>query len=224
MSKYTTQIRFICEIYGRKVVESWFKDYNLEDYLTPEEIGVIELRGTWNKDKLAEKIVDHYFMREIGFDTPALFKHYVKVTMQEIMESKLPLIYSASIKYDPMVNVDFTETYEQEHQDNDKSNGSSTNNGSSLSVNSDTPQGQISKSEILQGKFASQTGASEGTNTTTDESNTNRNGTLKSTRTQRGNSGALTTGQGLIKQYRDIIISVDKDIINELNQLFIGIY
>ena len=154
MSKYTIELRKVCDIYTRKEVENWFKDYNLEDYLSQEEIDIINQRGTWNKDKLAKKIVNHYFMHEIGQETPTLFKHYAKITMEEIMESKLPLIYSTSIKYDPMVNVDFTEKFERdiegssENQDNSSSNSetsgnsssNSSNNSSGLVVNSDTPQ------------------------------------------------------------------------------------
>ena len=71
---------------GRDEVENWFKSYNLEDYLTNEQITVLSKENIWTKDKLAKMIVDHYFMREIGFETPALFRHYAKVTMQEIME------------------------------------------------------------------------------------------------------------------------------------------
>lgn len=71
---------------GRDEVENWFKSYNLEDYLTQEQITVLSKENIWNKDKLARMIVDHYFMREIGFETPTLFRHYAKVTMQEIME------------------------------------------------------------------------------------------------------------------------------------------
>lgn len=71
---------------GRDEVESWFKSYNLEDYLTAEQITVLSKENIWSKDKLAKMIVDHYYMREIGFETPALFRHYAKVTMQEIME------------------------------------------------------------------------------------------------------------------------------------------
>ena len=111
MSKYTFELRRVIDFFDRNTVEGWFKDYELTDYLTQDEIDVIEERGTWSKDKLAKKIVDHYFMREIGFETPALFRHYVKVTMNEIMEQKLPLIYSASIEYDPLVNVDYSETF-----------------------------------------------------------------------------------------------------------------
>ena len=113
MSKYTIELRKVCDLYGRNEVESWFKDYNLSYYLRPDEIESIENAGIWSKDRLATKIVDHYYMRELGLETPALFKHYAKVYMQEIMERKLPLIYSTSIKYDPLVNVDYSEVYDR---------------------------------------------------------------------------------------------------------------
>ena len=86
MSRYTTELRFIVENTSLEEVESWFEDYELEDYLTPEEIAVINDRGTWTKEKLAKMIVEHYWMREVGLETVGLFKHQVKVTMQEIME------------------------------------------------------------------------------------------------------------------------------------------
>lgn len=220
MSKYTTELRFVCATYGRLIVENWFKDYELSDYLTEEQIRVIEEAGLWNKTKLARKIIDHYYMREIGFETPTLFKHYAKVFMQEIMERKLPLIYSNSIKYDPLVNVDYTETFERESSGNASS--SSTNNGSGLAVNSDTPQGQISKSAILGGQYASSTGASESTSSIEDESNTSNN--EEYTKRVKGNSGVSATAQKMIYQFRENIIAIDEDIIKELDKLFMGIY
>ena len=100
MAKYTFELRELFEplkfnppLFTREEVERWFKDYDLYDYLTIEQVKVIEEFNVWNKDKLARKIVDHYYMRESGFETPALFKHYAKVEMQEIMEEYLPLIY-----------------------------------------------------------------------------------------------------------------------------------
>lgn len=86
MATYSIELRKVCDLYGRNEVENWFKSYNLEDYLTNEQITVLSKENIWSKDKLARMIVDHYFMREIGFETPALFRHYAKVTMQEIME------------------------------------------------------------------------------------------------------------------------------------------
>lgn len=216
MSKYTIELRKVCFLYGRDEVESWFKDYNLSYYLRPDEIESIENSGLWNKDRLASKIVDHYFMREIGLETPALFKHYAKVYMQEIMERKLPLIYSLSIKYDPLVNVDYTETYNRGIE----SNGTSSNNASGLSVSSDTPQGQIKKSKILAGAYASATGASE-----TESSSNDSNTTLENyTKKVKGNSGVSATAQRMIQQYRENIIAIDEQIIEELDKLFMGLY
>lgn len=220
MSRYTTELRLIVQNTSLEEVQSWFKDYELSDYLTEEEIAVIEERGTWNKDKLAELIVDHYWMHEIGLETVALFKHQVKVAMREIMEEKLPLIYSASLKYDPLVNVDFTETYQAENSEN--TTGSTDGNADGLNVNSDTPQGQISKEAILGGSYASSTGASEGTSHSEDERETT--GSNSYTRTQKGNSGSLTTAQALVQQYRKNIIMINRDIVNDLANLFMQIY
>lgn len=216
MSKYTFELRRVIDFFDRNTVEGWFKDYELTDYLTQDEIDVIEDRGTWSKDKLAKKIVDHYFMREIGFETPALFKHYVKVTMNEIMEQKLPLIYSASIEYDPLVNVDYSETFER--RIDNTSSGSDSSTG--LTINSNTPQGQISKAEILTGKYASNTQGGESTATNSQTGATEEG----STKTVKGNSGVSATAQRMIQQYRENIIAIDKDIINELNDLFMGLY
>ena len=58
MSRYTTELRLIVENTSLEEVESWFEDYELEDYLTPEEIAVINDRGTWTKEKLAKMFED----------------------------------------------------------------------------------------------------------------------------------------------------------------------
>lgn len=229
-SVYTVQLRQLVTggHYTREEVEGWFKDYELTDYLTQDEIDVINERGTWTKDKLAKRIVDHYWMREIGLETPALFEHHAKVLMQEIMEEKLPLIYSASIKYDPLVNVDYTETFDAEraNQGEATSQGTSTGSTSGLTVQSDTPQGQIDKDEILAGKYASSTGASEAedTSTTTGNTTSNENGTESYTKRIKGNSGVSATAQKMVEQYRENIIAINRDIINDCNVLFMGLY
>lgn len=227
MAKYTLELRELFEpikfnppLYTRSEVESWFKDYELSDYLTTEQISVIENNNMWTKDKLAKKIVDHYYMRELGFETPALFKHYAKVTMNEIMERYLPLIYSANINYDPLVNVDYTETFNRSADSTNS--GTSNSNTSGLTVNSDTPQKQINKTEILSGKYASSTGANE----VADETNTSSSGETNEEYTKRvkGNSGVSATAQKMVEQFRENIVNVDSDIIKELNTLFMGLY
>ena len=209
LQNYTMNLyEIINNFYTRSEVESWFKDYELEDFLTQEQINVITESGLWNKDKLATKIVDHYLFSQIGFETMALFKQRVKITMKEIMESKLPLIYSSAIQYDPLVNVDYTETFERSIENQGNSSG--------LNVGSDTPQGQIVKQEILQGKYASGTNASEAEA----ENNTDENYTKR----VKGNSGVSATAQRMVQQFRDNIRAIDKEIIDELEDLFMIIY
>ena len=220
MASYTIELRNIVKTYGMETVKEWFMDYDLSDYLTEEEIAVITARGVWDKEKLAERIINHYAMREIGFETPSYFAMKAKVLMSEIMEEKAPLIYSASIKYDPLVNVDFVETYDEDSTG--KSNSSSSNNGSGVNINSDTPQGKISKSAILNGEYASATSASESNNTTDDSTNTE--GKQHYVKTTKGNSGVSATAQALIKQYRDVIRAVNTEIVYQLEPLFMGIY
>ena len=220
MSKYTFELREVISTFGRDEVKNWFSDYNLSDYLTPEEIQVIEDKGVWSKDQLAERILDHYFMREIGTDAIGQFMLFVKDQMREIMETYAPIIYSASIKYDPLVNVNYSETYSG--TTGASSNSRSNSNGSGLTVNSDTPQGQINKNEILQGKYASSTGANETENNVNDTSESN--GKEDYIKTIKGNSGVSATSQAMIKQYRDVIRAVNTEIVYELEPLFMGIY
>lgn len=232
MASYTMELRKVIEYFGREEVENWFKDYDLTHYLTPTQIEQITKFNVWSKDRLATKIVDNYYMREIGFETPALFKHYAKIEMKKIMERYLPKIYSNFLEYDPLSNVDFTETYTREiagqSQNQGSSNSTSQNNASGLNVNSDTPQGQISKTNILNGAYASQTNASETESKIEDNTTTENQGTSNTietfTRHEEGDNGVIITNQRLVKEYREIIVAIDEEIINELNCLFMGIY
>ena len=232
MASYTMELRKVIKLFGREEVENWFKDYDLSHYLTPTQIEQMTKYNVKSKDRLATKIVDNYYMREIGFETPALFKHYAKIEMKKIMERYLPKIYSNFLEYDPLSNVDFTETYTREiagqTQNQGTSNSTSQNNASGLNVNSDTPQGQISKQAILGGSYASQTNASETESAIEDNTTTENQGTSNTietfTRHEEGDNGVIITNQRLVKEYREIIVAIDEEIINELNCLFMGIY
>ena len=218
MSKYTTNFKTLIDmkIFTKEDLKSWFTDYDLTDYLTQEEIDTILITGVWDPVRLADKIIDHYYFRDFGFETPAMFKHYAKITMREIMESKLPLIYSAAVKYDILVNVDYHETLTRENRVNTTEQASADG----LTVYSDTPQGQISKSEILSGKFASNVSANEGDTNST--SNSNQNETYD--KHVKGNSGVSATAQAMVKQFRENIRAIDYEIIKELNELFMGLF
>lgn len=216
MAKYTMEIRELISTFGEDEVKGWFKDYELSDYLTADEIQVIEDRGCWNKDQLAQRIIDYYYTREIGSDAIGSFILFTKNKMREIMETYAPLIYSASIKYDPLVNVNYTESLQRETAGSSSSSSSS----SDLGINSDTPMGQINKSDILNGKYASSTVGNEGSSNGIGQSS----GTENYTKHVEGNSGVSATAQKMVEQYRENIRALNSEIVEDLEPLFISVF
>lgn len=233
MAKYTIELRKIIDLYSRSEVESWFKDYELSDYLTTEQIATISNANVWSKDKLAKKIVDNFYTREIAFETPALFEFKAKVKMSNIMDKYLPLIYTNSLSYNPLedINVNASESRIINNTNTNSltsnSTSSNTNSGSGLLVNSNTPQGQISKTNILNGEYATNTSANENTNTSsiTDTSTSSTNGTNNTTETlTKSNSGNNRSKQELLLEYRKTILNIDEMILKDLNDLFFGLW
>lgn len=232
MASYTVELRTVCEIYDRDIVEGWFKSYNLEDYLLPEQIEQINKYKIFSKDRLAKQIVDRFYMREIGQETPALFAHFAKVKMEEIMQEKLPLIYTMSLNYDPLINVDYTETFtrtaEGTAENTGISNSNSNSQSSGLNINNNTPQTKITKQDLDSGLYASNTSQSDTEGIINDTTNTNsntKNNTLEEyTRNFKGNQGISATYQRMIQLFRENIVALNKDIFNELNSLFMGLY
>jgi hypothetical protein len=224
MAKYTMELRELISTFGEDEVKSWFMDYNLSDYLTPAEIAVIEEKGVWSKEQLADRIITHFKMREIGADSTGMFILNCKDLMAEVMETYVPLIYSAAIKFDPLVNVDYTEMFDRTSSNVSSSKSNSKNNGSGLTVSSDTPQGEISKENILKGKYATSTNANETENSITDTSDNQGTGAENYTKRVKGNSGVSANAQALIQQYRDYVRALNTEIVYKLEPLFMGLY
>lgn len=228
MAKYTMELRKIVNIFGRDEVESWFSSYNLADFLTPEQIAQIQKYNVWSKEKLASQIVDHYFMREIGFETPALFKHYAKLTMNELMGSYLLKIYTQFLEYDPLSSVDYTEEYTREIEGSSEgsSNSNSQNSAEGFNINNDTPQKRITKQELDSGIYASSTNQSETSSQIQDETNTEASSKTveKYTHSMKGDNGVIVTNQYLVRQFRELATNFNLEIINDLNKLFMGLY
>lgn len=232
MGNYTISLRQICEIYNRDEVENWFKSYELSDFLTNEQILQIQKYKVWTKEKLAKMIVDHYYMREIGFETPYLFRHYAIFTMNEIMEKYLLKIYTKFLEYDPLSSVDYVEEYIREIDNNQKSNGKSNSNSNSsangLSILNDTSQKKITKQDLNSGLYASSVSQSDTSSKIQDETNTENSGTSKTiekyTHSMKGDNGVIVTNQYLIREFRELAQNFNLEIINELNSLFMGLY
>lgn len=236
MATYTMELRKVIEYYGREEVESWFSSYELSDFLTPEQISQINKYNVWSKEKLAKQIVDHYYMREIGFETPALFSHYAKVTMNEIMGAYLLKIYTQFLEYDPLSSVDYVEEYTREidSEQNTSSSGSSSSNSSNsaegLNINNNTPQTNITKQNLNSGIYASEVNQSSTSseiedNTSTESSGNGTSSTIERyTHSMKGDNGVIVTNQYLVREFRELATNFNLEIINELNKLFMGLY
>ena len=87
MSKYSTEVRFICET-AAGLIES--KGYNDVESIIDKAVGSIFESDIpfFDNDygiKLEKKILRHYYTREIGLETVGLWKLQLNTTMKEIM-------------------------------------------------------------------------------------------------------------------------------------------
>lgn len=171
-------------------------------------------------------------MREIGLETPELFKHYAKVFMQEIMESKLLKIYTLFLEYDPLSSVDYVEEYTRQIEGNSNnegiSNSNSNSNSSGLNINNDTPQKRTTRQDLDTGVYANNVSQSDTTSQIIDNTQTNSHGITntveKFTHSMKGDNGVIVTNEYLIREFRENIVAVNKEVIDELNPLFMGLY
>lgn len=162
-----------------------------------------------------------------------MFEHYAKATMNEIMEKYLLIIYSKFLEYDPLSSVDFVEEYtrtiDSTTSATGKSNSESNSNSSGLGISNDTPQTNITKQNLEAGLYASNVTQSDSEATANDTTETESEGSgntvEKYTHSMKGDNGVIVTNQYLVREFRELAISIDEEIINELNKkLFLCIY
>ena len=126
MSKYTTEVRYICETYAEldesvgydridEVIEK-----AIPKIFKTQEIPMFEGESDEHRTLLFKKILLHYYTREIGYETVGLWKLKLNQKLMEIMPYYNQLYESELIKFDPLKNVDVTKTHEGEYNDDEK--------------------------------------------------------------------------------------------------------
>lgn len=199
------------------------------------------------REELNDKILNYYKYREIGFETVGRFLDELEISMKEIMPYYNQLFFSADQDYNIIYNVDYQRTINRDLSGNTSSNTSSnatdttstdtSTTSQSKHISSDTPQNQLSitNKQIDSVDYANQADWNKDdttqTGTTSGSANTTATGTgsnqeLESTiETTKGNFG-VTSAQDLIKKYREIIINIEQQIINDprIKELFMLIY
>lgn len=221
MSKYTITIK--------NLIDNGF-DFKMTDYPIFDE----EYRDTLNQN-----ILNHYYEEEIGLETPALFRHYLNTRLNIIMP-KYNILYNAQKEYALNVfnNVNLREELTRTADSASATQSSSTSSGSTTSTATtsgknlfqDTPQGRITQTDIDAQTWAS--------NVTFDVTK-NNGGNQSSSSITDNSSGSGSANEHYVKtligvdkgQYGDAykkivsnIVSIDELIINELADLFMGIY
>lgn len=110
MSKYTTEVRFICEESSGLKNSKGYSD--VDTILTHACPKIFDFDfPIFNEDYrivLEKKILKHYYVREICCETVGLWKLYLSTRLNEIMPYYNKLYESLDIKYNPINDVDLT--------------------------------------------------------------------------------------------------------------------
>lgn len=202
MSKYTITIK--------KLIDNGFQ-FNLNSYPIFDE----NYRSTLNK-----KILDHYLMSEIGLETPALFNHYLGSKLNEIMPYYNTLYKKqTSLLNNLENNVNVTETFNRDVSNETTGETSSSGNGKTLFE--DTPQGYLVQAEMDEMTHASNINFSKSDDTAS--SNSSGNSTENYIKSVVGNNGKYY-GAEVLNQIKNNLLNIDVMIINDLSDLFMGIF
>lgn len=157
--------------------------------------------------------------REIGYETPQLFVFALNRKMKEIMPKYNEMYKTLTFTYDVEHNINMNETFT--HSVTDTNNNTATITDSSNNYQSVLPNQKITKADVEAGAYISEADIADGS--TTNQSNGGGTRTETYTKTQLGRTPSFTFGTEL-KMYRDNILNIDMDIINELENLFICLW
>lgn len=251
MSKYTTEVRYICEVnsgltegsVADYIANSWKKIFDFDFPIWDEQY----------RSVLCTKILKHYYTREIGLETVGLWKLKLDTKMNEIMPFYNELYESTTFKYNPLYDADYykttkgTDVGENNRAGQSNTVNNSTNNtvydetgensGENKRVNkfSDTPQGGLVGIEDDNYLTNVTIEENEGENSYSKNGhNLNTvNGSIAGTESETGNFNTTKDyidhvfgkfpGRSYakdIREYRENLLNIDMQIIDELKDLF----
>lgn len=225
----------------RHLVESGIKvwDFDYPSYYKGEQ-----------KKTFEQKVLDHFWCRQIGMETPGRWLHYFRTRIREIMPYYIQLYESEALMRaidDPFGNVDIVETFEQESSGESSGTSRTENTGNSSGSESEdrktienherkfsnTPQGSIENLDNYLTEANVETADDgelldkyhEASTSATSEgvSSGTESAQVKHTLTRKGNQGVNTYAHDM-NELRQTFLNIDLYIINELNDLFLMVY
>lgn len=186
MSKYTTEVRFICEsksgleISGNSgdvdniIANSWNKIFTSKAPFFDENY----------RSVLCQKILKHYYLREICCETVGIWTLWMNTRLEEIMPYYNQLYESAKIEFNPMHDVDLTRKHERNVEGTSKEDGTrtqttketreDTNTSTKTQTSNETREGTSDGSRKLTGNRDTDTNSNGTRNTTNASDETKR--------------------------------------------------
>lgn len=250
MSKYTTEVRFICET-ASGLGES--KGYADVDTIITNAIPKIftftfPIFDENYRTVLEKKILKHFYTREICEETVGLWKLRLDAKLNEIMPYYNKLYNSELLEFNPLYTANLTRKKKTDYDSNrntsnngtvkstSESNGSdtSTNSNDKIDLYSDTPQGSLTGVEnetyltnarktTDSGNSSSSTSNSTTGNVTNSDSGTDAlNSTEDYLETVIGFEGS--NASDLLIKYRDTFLNIDMMVIGDLESLFFQLW
>ena len=230
MSKYTTQIRWIVEsltpdsanlTIDQRIDKAAPLIFNFNFPIFEESYRPI----------LEHKILLHYYMREIGQETVALWKLSLNERLNLIMPYYNTLYTALQNKYKIMSDVDLEELYLGNRDETGNfagtTNANASDNGSTSgqTMSSDFPQAAVVGSKDYYSGSTESTADSN--NTTTSETKTDNTNKITTDDnhilTKTGMTGMRTRGQ-ILADYTQDLFNIDLRVIRELHDLFFLLY
>lgn len=236
VSKFTTQVRFICETCANLTESSGF--INIEPVLDKSWDKIFSDFPIFDekyRPELCKKILRHYYTREICCETVGRWKLFLSDKMKNIMPYYNQLYQSELLKIQPLVSVDRSVSHDGRGSESKVTSRNGTNSSNSRtdgttdtwSYYSDTPQGGINgldSNDYL-------TNATH--NTGTDGTSSTLKGTTTENETGTGNRsdsyvdkilGYEGNQSEMLLKFRETFLNIDMLVIDELKDLFFTIY
>ena len=214
MSKYTTELRFICENYANQDASVGYEKVadiiaNSREKIFDFEYPIFDENY---RSVLETKIIKHFSLREICSETVGSLKMFLDTKMNDIMPYYNKLYESELIEFNPLYDVDLTtdhnkdakgtgtessifneeSEYEESLETNDDNTLTSANKNDHWDMYSETPQGGltgVTSNEYLTNArhITDDTTGSTQTNNRDIDSTRNGNNTRESTDTRTRN-------------------------------------
>lgn len=231
MSTFTTPLKKVIEYTGGtvEVVPMTYKgiDMGAISKVSGGKVGFEQtpIFDPAYRDILNGKIVDHYWNREIGFETIDLFQMKMRSHLNNVMTLYNKLYLSEQIPYEALNTINLRTVTAAENQGTEgsvsTSDTTSTTDNNSRAVNSSTPQTMLAGNEDYASGAVDSTGKSEsvGANTSTGDSVSTANAESDSLV-----SGYQGSASDLIMRYRDSLLNIDLMVIRDIDELFMQVF